>query len=265
MNINSNRFLFAGNKADSTITVSLASKNSFTHIQPKKGYSCICLKVSNTSKLEGVNVVLQNSANVVFAYDERGEIHSRITTENCGGIVPKSETFVKTYYIESDEISKISLRNMNSVDGAIDVAVSYLKSMPQHLCALKPIQILYSEPLTVEGNKVTVPLYLDNEICEISKFFKYLMFRAKFYDSAGAEKTTQSTLKVYPYNYFVNKTQNISNVALSFNTESFSFDNVKAVASSFVENRFTDGIRMELTGNALAAGDTVVLQVVGVR
>lgn len=265
MKVDSNRFLFAGNKMEETKSYSLASTGIILRIEPKKGYSCVRIGV-NLNGLVGVKIALLSSGdgNLVPSIDSKGEIHTCITTENCGGIIYSSDTTYNSYYISWDELTNIRLYNDTAVEGSIDITVAYLKSMPSSLVSLRPTQILYSKTLTATGTTNTLFSSSRDEFSLISQYFKYIMVRLQFKAEDGTLKTVSGHLYLYPYGYFIEDTHNVYDASVAQPRNKLEF-NTNSYASEYIENRFTNGFRLELTGNELVANDKIIFQIIGIR
>ena len=268
--LDNNRFLFAGNQQDEEKALDLSYSNSvLLRIAPKKGYGCICLSVNNKNNLENVKLLVKkpDDKDIPYFVDEKGEIHSQITSKNCGARIYRDVKSSNEYYIKSDELTPLTLVNVNKVNGEVFVKVSYLKSIPSDILALKPTQILATEKLSFDETYIAYNSgILYNEFVQISKYFKYLILQIEYFDSTGEKKAVTSNIKMYPFSFFPGDSYTSSNLTLIYSTkEIINSESRYAHSSGYIENNFFAGMRAEISSNDFVRGDSVIFQILGVR
>lgn len=269
--LDNNRFLFAGNQHDEEKALDLSSSGSvLLRIAPKKGYGCICLSVNNKNNLENVKLLVkkqEDSKDIPYFVDEKGEIHTQITSKNCGARIYRNDKSSNEYYIKSDELTPLMLVNANNVNGEVFVKVSYLKSIPSDILALKPTQILATEKLFFDGTYIVYNSnILYDEFVYISKYFKYLILQIKYFDSTGADKAVTSNIKMYPFSFFPGDDYTSTKFSLIYNTkEIINSESRYAHSSGYIENNFFAGMRAEISSDDFVIGDSVTFQILGVR
>ena len=269
--LDNNRFLFAGNQQDEEKALDLSYSDSvLLRIAPKKGYGCIRLSVNNKNNLENVKLLVKtqkDGKDIPYFVDEKGEIHSQITSKNCGARSYRDVKSSNEYYIKSDDLTPLWLENINKVNGEVFVKVSYLKSIPSDILALKPTQILATEKLVFDETYIVYnSSSLLNEFVQISKYFKYLILQIKYFNSTGENKAVTSNIKIYPVTFFPGESYTSANLSVIYSTkEIINSESRYAHSSGYIENNFFAGMRAEISSNDFVRGDSVIFQILGVR